>query len=277
MALRAWRYPPLIAHRCGGALAPENTLAGLYVAARLGYAAVEFDVMLSQDGQPLVIHDESLARTTNGQGEVAATPVRELLALDAGCRHHKAFAHEPLPRLQQVLSVCLQLGLAANVEIKPATGHEVVTGQVVAQALQDFVADAVAGGTAANMSASCPPLLVSSFSMPALQAALTTGLPAEVAWAWLVEDLPHDWQQQLDVLGTRRLHLDAAALTLTQCAQLCAAGVELACYTVNDVQRAAQLYAAGVSSLFTDRLDLFDPQGGPWREGHLAGGMRTAG
>lgn len=272
MTVVPWRYARLIAHRCGGALAPENTLAGLYVAARLGYAAVEFDVMLSRDGQPVVIHDESLARTTNGQGEVAALLLAELLDLDAGCRHHKAFAQEALPSLLQVLSTCQRLGLAANVEIKPSTGHEVLTGRVVAQALGDFVAG-LAPAAEGTENVSCVPLLVSSFSMEALESALATGLPEGVAWAWLVETLPRDWQQQLVRLGTRRLHVGASGLSAAQCGQLSAAGVEIACYTVNDVRHAAQLYDAGVVSLFTDRLDLFDGQGRPWRAAFTTPGL----
>ena len=66
--------PRWIAHRGGGSLAPENTLAGIRLAARLGYRAVEFDVMLSADGTPFLVHDETLERTTNGQGRVCATP-----------------------------------------------------------------------------------------------------------------------------------------------------------------------------------------------------------
>jgi glycerophosphoryl diester phosphodiesterase len=64
----AWPHPRLIAHRGGGALAPENTLAGLRTAASLGYRGVEFDVMLSADGTPVLIHDETLERTTDGRG-----------------------------------------------------------------------------------------------------------------------------------------------------------------------------------------------------------------
>ena len=54
--------PRWIAHRGGGRLAPENTLAGIRVAARLGFKAVEFDVMLSGDGTPVLIHDETLGK-----------------------------------------------------------------------------------------------------------------------------------------------------------------------------------------------------------------------
>jgi glycerophosphoryl diester phosphodiesterase len=66
--------PRWFAHRGGGSLAPENTLAGIRLAARLGFKAVEFDVMLSGDGTPVLIHDETLERTTNGVGRVCDTP-----------------------------------------------------------------------------------------------------------------------------------------------------------------------------------------------------------
>ena len=62
--------PRWFAQRGGGSLAPENTLAGIRLAAGLGYRAVEFDVMLSADGTPVLIHDETLERTTNGAGRV---------------------------------------------------------------------------------------------------------------------------------------------------------------------------------------------------------------
>src|SRR5574343_910530 len=65
--------PRWFAHRGGGSLAPENTLAGIRLAARLGYRAVEFDVMLSADGTPVLIHDETMERTTNVRGRVCET------------------------------------------------------------------------------------------------------------------------------------------------------------------------------------------------------------
>ena len=71
-------YPRIIAHRCGGALAPENSLAGLDLAARLGCRGVEFDVMLSADEIPLLIHDEAVDRTTTGRGQVASLSAEQI-------------------------------------------------------------------------------------------------------------------------------------------------------------------------------------------------------
>jgi glycerophosphoryl diester phosphodiesterase len=94
-----WSLPRVFAHRCGGALAPENTLAGLRVAARLGLRAVEFDVMLSADASPWLLHDESLERTTNGLGGCARRATRNCATLDAGAHQHPAFAGEAIPTL----------------------------------------------------------------------------------------------------------------------------------------------------------------------------------
>ena len=79
-----WPYPRLVAHRGGGALAPENTLAAIRLGQELGYRAHEFDVKLSRDGVAILLHDERLERTTNGQGRAADLAWAELQGLDAG-------------------------------------------------------------------------------------------------------------------------------------------------------------------------------------------------
>lgn len=241
MKRSGWRYPRLIAHRCGGALAPENTLAGLRIAARLGVKAVEFDVMLSRDGVPVLIHDETLERTSNGRGSVADMTVAELQALDAGGWHHKAFAGEPIPTLAAALMLCDELKLAVNLEIKPARGQ-----------------DAITGSTVGVLAAACAPsagLILSSFSTVALDAARE--LAPELAYALLVEAIPADWQQQLKQHGCSALHASARQLDPELAKAVITAGIPLACYTVNQYAEAEALFAQGVAAVFSDRPDLF--------------------
>src|SRR2546425_7902993 len=128
-----WPYPRIIGHRGGGTLAPENTLAGIRKAATMGFGGVEFDVMLSADKVPLLIHDETLDRTTNGQGSVAATPYARLASLDAGAWFGPEYRGERVPTLEQAGKLCVELGLWANVEIKPAQGFERETGAAAAK------------------------------------------------------------------------------------------------------------------------------------------------
>ena len=239
-----YRYPRFFAHRCGGALAPENTLAGLRLAARLGYRGVEFDVMLCADGVPVLIHDETLERTSDGSGRVAETALAGLRWLDAGGRQHRAYAGEPIPTLEEALACCNTLGLTANIEIKPAAGFDAETGATVAaMVLRDW------------RSVMAP--LLSSFSEEALAAARAAA-PA-LPQALLVDAVPPDWLPRLQELGCMSLHCSAAHLTPGLAAELAAAGVPFACYTVNRVADAERLFGLGAAALFTDRLDLFDP------------------
>src|SRR6266705_1023167 len=74
MTTTPWPHPRILAHRGGGSLAPENTLAGIRKASSMVFGAVAFDVVLSADAVPVLIHDETLVRTTNGRGAVAGVP-----------------------------------------------------------------------------------------------------------------------------------------------------------------------------------------------------------
>ena len=240
-----WGHPRLIAHRCGGALAPENTLAGLRVAAGLGWRAVEFDVMLSADGTPVLIHDETLERTTDGRGRVADTSDAELARLDAGSWFGPQFAGEPLPSFGDAAELCQALGLWANVEIKPASGCEVETGRKVAQ-------------EARELWAGLPAPLLSSFSVEALEAA---GAAApELPRGLLVDAPPTDWRDWLHRLGCVSLHCSGLHVSRQLLDETRAAGVPLLVYTINDPADAELLLRLGVAALFTDRLDLIPPQ-----------------
>lgn len=233
--------PRWIAHRGGGALAPENTLAGFALAVRLGFRAVEFDVMLTADGIPVLMHDEALERTTDGQGALAALTWAQVSALDAGSRFHRAWRGTGVPRLEDALACCARLRLAANVEIKPAAGHEVETGRQVAAVVAAWP------GTA----------LLSSFSTAALEAARSVA--PQAMRALLVERIPSDWREQLEGLGCSALHARAAAIDEAIAAEVRTAGVPLAAYTVNDPAEAGHLFDLGVAALFTDRLDCLGP------------------
>ena len=230
-------HPPIIAHRCGGGHAPENTLAGLRVAAALGVTGVEFDVMLCADGTPVLIHDETLERTTDGHGRVADTSLESLRRLDAGSWFGSLFKGEKLPTFGEAASLCRELGLWANVEIKPAAGFEVATGAAVARQARQFWPEGKG-------------VLLSSFSLPALRAArdAAPGLPR----ALLLETVVPDWKRQLADSGSVSLHVDASRLTRAQAAEVRATGVPLACYTVNDPEAASRLLSWGVAALFSD-------------------------
>ena len=237
-----WPYPRLIVHRLGGALAPENTLAGLALAARLGCLAVEFDVMLSSDGVPLVIHDETLERTTSGSGNVADQEASVLCLLDAGTKHHAAFAGERIPTFADVLIACERYGILPNVEIKPAKGFDVETAEATVKTISEIWR----GGTLP---------LVSSFSYRSL--VTVRDIAPHLPRALEVVNVPDDWRQQVTALGCIGFHPSLHDNPLDVLRECRAYGLQMAVWTVNDRAQADALYAAGIDAVFSDRPDLF--------------------
>ena len=243
--MKPWPYPRIIAHRGGGHLAPENTLAGLRKAKELGFAGVEVDVMLAGDATPILMHDQTLERTTSGSGAVAQTAYADMRELDAGGWFAPEYAGERVPSFQRMGEFCIELGLWANVEIKPSTGFEAETGKVAALAARELWRDA--------------PLqpLLSSFWPQALAAAQLAA--PELPLGALMKSIRPDWQQCMQQLGCVSLHCDYRMLLPQQVRAVRDAGYWLLCYTVNDPAIAQVLFDWGVDAIVTDRLDLIPP------------------
>ncbi len=96
--------PFLWAHRGASFCAPENTLAAFAAAVAAGADGIELDIHLSRNGIPVVIHDETLQRTTDGYGAVAGRTLQQLQQLDAGSWFSAAFADQVIPSLEEVLN-----------------------------------------------------------------------------------------------------------------------------------------------------------------------------
>jgi glycerophosphoryl diester phosphodiesterase len=125
------RRPLIIGHRGNPEAAPENTLASIVSAFAVGADFAEVDVRLSRDGVPVIFHDETLERTTNGHGALADHTLAELKALDAGAWKGAAFAGERIPTLREALQAARGKGrLFLDV---PVSG----LGSILARTLQD--------------------------------------------------------------------------------------------------------------------------------------------
>ena len=194
--------------------------------------------MLSSDGVPLLIHDETLERTTGGQGRVCELTAKIIRSYDAGAHHHPAYAVSPTPTLAEAIACCQELGLWANIEIKPASGYESITGTTV-------------GLWLAQHWNGCG--VVSSFSSDALVAARHAGpmLPL----ASLFTRLPPDWREQTRRVGASAIHLGAEHVSVIEAEAL--GETPWACYTVNNPAEAKRLSAIGCRAIFTDRPDLW--------------------
>lgn len=234
----SWPFPKIVAHRGGGTLYPENTLGGLRLGASMGFKGVEFDVMLAGDGTPVVIHDETVDRTTDGRGAVPKMSWSELARFRIG-------KDDRIPSYEEFVVLCRELGLWANVEIKPAKGHERATGKAVALMTRELWRGA--------------PLApeLSSFSIEALEEAQAAA--PELARGYLVGRVPDDWRGTMRRLECAALHCNYKALTPNIAREAREAGYGVALWTVNEPADARRMLAMGADCIITDALDRIGP------------------
>lgn len=238
-----WPWPRLFAHRGGGSLAPENTLGAIRLGQSLGYTAHEIDVKLSLDGVPLLMHDATLERTTNGKGRAADLPWAELKKLDAGSWHSPRFAGERIPSFEEAAALFRSRDTKVHIEIKPTPGFDRETGRVVALATRELFRGAPVAP------------IFSSFSFEALVAAREAA--PEIQRAWLIDQFTEaDWDR-LARLEAVSLHTSHKRIDLAQVPRLHDHGYRVNLYTVNEIDRAEMLLEAGVDGLFTDNLEAF--------------------
>jgi glycerophosphoryl diester phosphodiesterase len=245
-----WPFPKIIAHRGGGTLAPENTLAAMQCGLSYGFRAVEFDVMLSRDGIPVLMHDPVFGRTIARSGSVAESTAEELSAMDAGSWFGPRFAGETVPTFRQVVDFCNENGIWMNVEIKPAPGFAAETGHAAATLLKESLKETQEAARGVMP-------LFSSFSIDALLAAKDTA--PEIPRGFLIGTIPDDWQAIMKDVGATALHTNHKNLTPAQAKAVKDAGYGLFCYTVDDPARAREILSWGVDAFCTDRVDLIGP------------------
>lgn len=227
----------VVAHRGYAAAAPENTLPALAAAALSGATWVEFDVRTTADGVPVVLHDRSVDRTTDGSGPVAELCIDEVERLDAGSWFSPAYAGARVPRLSQVLDLLAPLGAALLLEIKPPATAEQVKA-VVAQLDERGLPDRTV------LQSFDPGILhLADEAAPGVRRGLLRkGLDADpVATAQQVGAVFYN-PTVTDVLG------DPAVVT-----RLRAVGVEVMPWIANDPAAWPALQALGVAGLITDR------------------------
>jgi glycerophosphoryl diester phosphodiesterase len=241
-----WPYPFWIAHRGAGKRAPENTLAAFREGAAQGFRMFECDVKLSADDVAFLLHDSALERTTSGVGTAGDHAWAALSQLDAGGWHGASYAGETLPTLAAIARFVLANGLAVNLEIKPTPGVETRTGELVARAAERLWAG------------SAPAPLLSSFEVPALEAAAAAapGLPR----ALLLEELWPGWFETAQRLACRAVVTHHSLMDAAMVQRLHQAGLRALVYTVNDPVDLAAMRAACVDGVITDEVARYSPE-----------------
>lgn len=226
----------IYAHRGSSGTHPENTLAAFKEAARLPVYGVEFDVHLTKDRELVVIHDETINRTSNGSGFVKDMTLEELRIYDFGSWFSEDYKGETIPTLEEVLQVFLEVHHHINIELKsdifPYDGME---EQVLALVLSLQLESRV---------------LISSFNHEAIRK--VKRLQPELQTAVLFMETLVDPLAYVRNIPAEALHLFLPAAVRPFTKKVIEDGGIVRVFTVNEKEYVEALQEIGVHAIFTD-------------------------
>ncbi len=228
------------AHRGARKEAPENTLPAFERALGHGADGVEFDVQLTADGVPVVIHDETVGRTTSGQGHVVGHSLAQLRRLDASAGM-EGFAGTRVPTLAEVLDLLAPAGVQLNIELKNSVEDYPGLEEQVLAAVEEYrIADRA---------------VLSTFNHYSLKRLQHLGAPTELGMIH-TDPLYRPWRYAAK-LGVAAIHPPAQFVFGARYVRKAhAAGLKVRPWVVNSRLRLAQMFDWGVDAVFTDLPEL---------------------
>lgn len=244
--------PLIFAHRGGCALGPENTIAAFDLGLASGADGLELDVHLSKDGVAVVCHDDTLERTTNASGPVAALTAAELAQVDAGCRFCDAAGAYPfrdrgvgIPRLRDVLVRYPDARVIVEMKVNDAAMGRAVVEDVRAARAEHRVCAAGYGQRSIEAVRQALPGLATSASHPEVHVALYR------SWiGWPVRRPPYGVYQVPEIAGRIRV----VSRRFIRYAHR--AGTRVQVWTVDDEGDMRRLLQWGVDGLISNRPDV---------------------
>lgn len=231
------------AHRGFSGKYPENTMIAFEKALEAGCDGIEFDVHLSKDGVPVIIHDELLDRTTNGTGPVAHHTLAELQQLDAAFGRFAQYGPQPIPTLREYFELVKDRDIISNIELKTSIiWYQNIEEKTLALIDEYGLRDRV---------------LISTFNHES--ALKFHRLAPDVKVAFLEEGRLVDTPNYLLNNGVDTYHPFYHVMLHQEgmMAELLARGITVNAWTVNDPQHMKQLMEMGISGIITNYPDLF--------------------
>jgi glycerophosphoryl diester phosphodiesterase len=233
-------YPVIIAHRGFKRKYPENTLTAFEASIDAGAKMIELDVTLSRDRKVLVIHDDTLDRTTNGKGPVQKYTLAELRRLDAGSWFDSRFKGEQIPTLEEVLGL-IKNRILLNIEIKksayePNCPDDAIEKQVVGMVSMAGCLDSV---------------LFSSFESAVVKRIVKIENRSRVALL-TKKPLTKEFREHCKDLNPFSWNPDYRSVTRSLVQEMQGRNIRVFPYTVNSLSDAKRLVEMGVDGFFTD-------------------------
>lgn len=230
------------AHRGASAVCPENTMAAFRKALELGATGIETDVQMTKDGKLILIHDETVMRTTGEQGFVKDYTLEEIQRFDAGSWFSEEFRGERLPSLEELLELTKDRGTIVNIELKNGAIQYPDLEEKVIATIQNFgMEDRV---------------VISSFNHYSLVKCKSIAPDIRTGILY-IEGLYKAWEYGQTV-GADALHALKYAVLPEWVEEAKACGIVYHPWTVNEPEEMKRLIAARVAGIITDYPDLLD-------------------
>lgn len=231
-------YPPIIAHRGAGSDAPENTLAAIHATNASGINWIEIDIKITYDGVPILMHDDTIDRTTTGSGAVAEMNWADLQKVKIKSDHFPNHQDETIPWLPDVVRAIVDHKMSLIAEIKPCPGRSRATTMVSIIELAKIWPERGA----------LP--VISSFDIESLE----TAGQLEPHWPRCLsfDKLDSEWRAKVERVGACAMAIKEDVLTRDFVDEVNRLRLPLLAYTVNDPLRAKELLAWGVSAVYAD-------------------------
>lgn len=229
----------IFAHRGFSGMAPENTIAAFEKALAAQADGIELDVHLSRDGQLVVIHDETVDRTTNGTGWIKDLTLAELKQLDNGSWFGKDYENEAIPTLAEVLERVADSDLIVNIELKNTIiPYPNLEQKVIGEVERFQMGDRV---------------ILSSFRHDSLQEVKKINPSMQVGALYTCGMVdPWVYARYLGVDAIHPHYLAATAEVIAGCHHH---GIKVHPYTVNEEKELKRLIRAGADAIITNFPD----------------------
>ncbi|MGG4500610.1 glycerophosphodiester phosphodiesterase [Paenibacillus polymyxa] len=227
------------AHRGASGVCPENTMAAFRHALELGATGIETDVQRTQDGHLVLIHDESLERTTGCPLDVKDITQEELNKLDAGSWFDEKFRGERVPMLDELLELAQSSDTIINLELKNSVHLYPGMEEEVIAAVKRFGLE--------------ERVILSSFNHESL--ALCAQIAPEIKTGALYIEIMVRPSEYATQFGVTALHAYKQVVTPEAVSEALALGVVYHPWTVNEPEEMERLLEAGVNGIITDYPD----------------------
>ena len=236
------KFPVLvIAHRGFSGGAPENTLIAFKKALELGVDMIELDVHLSKDGEVVIIHDDTLNRTTNGKGKVAEYTLKELKQLDAGSSSSPPYSGERIPTLKEVLQL-VEARVPLAIELKKGERDRTTIIDLADRAFQEV-----------EKMGMLNQVLFASFELSAIERIQERNPHVPVAFI-----SGKDWNSPNEITGGKPIPIlscRARALNPFNISRAHKEGIKVFAWTPNTEEEMEQFLKMGVDGIITNFPD----------------------